>query len=47
MMTTLEVAIAVAIITNVFNGGFFKFKAIPADAMGRRKTDRTTSIALL
>ena len=43
----MDVAITVASITYVFDGGFFKLKAIPAGAMGRRKTDRTTSIELL
>ena len=45
-MTVLDVAIAVTTITNVFDGSF-RFKVIPAGAMGRNKTNRATSIELL
>ena len=45
-MTALDVAIDVTSFSNIFEG-FFRFQAIPAGAMGRRKTDRATGIELL
>ena len=45
-MMALDVTILVTTITTVFDV-FFRFEVIPAGAMGRHKTDRTTGTELL
>ena len=45
-MIALDVAIPVTTFSNVFDA-YFRVEVIPAGAMGRRKTNRTTGIELL